>query len=107
MVSIALPRTGEGAMKVVVNSPKVELPPGDRSAKKATPNGLTSSPGTMQDRATLSTGTLSVRSLAAQALNSPQTRQAKVDALGALVQKGEYKPNVAGTINAIASSENM
>ena len=94
-------------MKVVVNSPKVELPPSDKGAKKAPPASLTSVPGTAQDTATLRTGTLSVQSLTAQALNSPEFRSEKVDALAASVRSGEYKVNASVTIDAIVKNENI
>jgi negative regulator of flagellin synthesis FlgM len=45
----------------------------------------------VEDKASLSVDTLSVSSLATQALAAPSVRQEKVEALRQAVQNGEYK----------------
>ena len=94
-------------MKVVVNSPTVNLQPVDKGSKRVSPGNLAAASGAMQDRTTLHTDTLSVQSLTAQALNSPEIRQDKVDALTLSIQNGEYKANSSGTVDAISKSENL
>jgi len=75
-------------MKIDVNSPTVSLPPADRGAKKASTGSVSDAQGVAQDRTTFQTDTQSVRSLTTQALNSPEVRQNKVDALSQSVKRG-------------------
>jgi flagellar biosynthesis anti-sigma factor FlgM len=45
----------------------------------------------VEDKTSLSVDTLNISSLKAQALNSPQVRQDKVEALRQSIQNGDYK----------------
>lgn len=54
-----------------------------------------------EDKATLSTDKASVDTLAAQALNSPEIRQDKVDALRQAIKSGQYKLEPEGIADAM------
>lgn len=57
--------------------------------------------GHVEDTATLSTDSVSIRSLAAQAMQTPEIRQDKVEALRQAISTGNYKIDpmqIAGSI---------
>ncbi len=60
----------------------------------------TSSPN-VEDKASLSTDTLSLTSLEATALAAPEVRQDKVEALRQAIQNGEYKVDPQKIAHAI------
>ena len=92
-------------MKIEVNSPTVSLPSVDRSAKKVPTSAVVGAQDATQDRTTFHTDTLSVQSLTTQALNSPEVRQDRVDALRQAVKSGEYKVDSTKTADAIIDSK--
>jgi flagellar biosynthesis anti-sigma factor FlgM len=94
-------------MKIEVNSPTVSLPEVDRGAKKASMSTVVGTQDVTQDRTTFHTDTLSVQSLTTQALNSPEVRQAKVDALSLSVKSGEYKVDSTKTAGAMIDSKDI
>jgi anti-sigma28 factor (negative regulator of flagellin synthesis) len=68
--------------------------------------GVQTSPATVpEDTATLSSGSLSVPSLAEQALKLAEQRYAKVDALNRAVNSGAYTLDPAIIAHAITTSE--
>jgi flagellar biosynthesis anti-sigma factor FlgM len=94
-------------MKIDVNSPTVNLPPVDSGTKKISARGSVAVQDATQDRTTFHTDTLSVQSLTTQALNSPEVRQAKVDALSLSVKSGEYKVDSTKTAGAMIDSQDI
>ena len=55
----------------------------------------------IEDKATLSSGSLDTSPLEAQVLASPEVRQAKVEALRQQVQNGEYKVDADAVAKSI------
>jgi flagellar biosynthesis anti-sigma factor FlgM len=76
----------------------------ERSGAGAVSGIPTSASTVPQDTATLSPGSLSVPSLAAQVLSQAEARYAKVDALNRAVSSGAYTLDPATIAHAIASS---
>jgi len=62
---------------------------------------LTSTQAATEDRISIHSDSLSVQSLATQALNSPSIRQDKVNALRQSVTNGTYKPEASKTADAM------
>ena len=94
-------------MKIEGNSATVNLQSMDKGTKKASTASLQGVDEGAQDRATLRTGTLSLQSLTAQAMSSPEVRQDKVNALSQSVQRGDYKVDSSMTAEAIIASEDL
>lgn len=92
-------------MKIDLNSPAASLLPVDQSPKQISNSGSASVQGATQDRTTLQTGSHSVQALTSQALNSPEIRQDKVDALRQSVSSGNYHADATETAGAIIDSE--
>ena len=87
-------------MKVDLSSLAASQIPVDRGAKQVSNGSLTGTQAP-EDRISFHSDSLSVQSLATQALNSPAIRQDKVDALRQAVTGGTYKPdasNIAGAM---------
>ena len=87
-------------MKVDLNSLAASQIPVDRGAKQVSNGNLTGTQAP-EDRISFHSGSLSVQSLTNQALNSPQIRQDKVDALRQSVTSGTYKPDASSTAGAM------
>jgi flagellar biosynthesis anti-sigma factor FlgM len=96
--------TGEVAMKIDVNSPAASQLPPDRAAKQVSNQDLAATQSTTEDRTTFHSDT-SIQALTSQAMNSPEVRQAKVDALTQSVRSGEYQVDATKTAGAILESE--
>jgi len=94
-------------MKIDVNSPTVSLLSVDAGAKKVSTGGVTSTQSATQDRTTFHSDKLSVQSLTSQAMNSPEIRQDKVDALRQSVKSGEYQVSSTKTADAIVNSKDV
>jgi flagellar biosynthesis anti-sigma factor FlgM len=94
-------------MKIEMNSPTVSLPPVDRGTKKVSTGSLAEAQGATQDRTTFHTDTLSVQSLTTQAMNYPEVRQDRVDALSQAVKSGEYKVDSSRTAAAMIDSKDV
>jgi flagellar biosynthesis anti-sigma factor FlgM len=92
-------------MKIEVNSPTASQLPPDRVAKQASNFGLVSTQSATEDRTTLHSDSTTVQALTSQALNSPEVRQGKVDALRQSVRTGEYKIDATKIAAAIVESE--
>lgn len=90
-------------MKIDLNSPAVNLVPASAGTKKVSTAGTTSAQGGTVDRTTFQTDSQSVQSLTSQAMQTPEIRQDKVDALSNAVRSGEYKADASKTASAIAS----
>ena len=88
-------------MKVDLNSLAASQIALDRGAKQVANSGQTSTPAATEDRISIHSDSLSVQSLATQALNSPSIRQDKVDALRQSVTSGTYKPEASKTADAM------
>jgi flagellar biosynthesis anti-sigma factor FlgM len=93
--------TGEGAMKIETNSPAAIQLPADRSAKQVSNNGLAGTQGATEDRTTFHTESTSIQALTSQAMNSPEVRQGKVDALRQSVSSGAYQVDATKTAGAM------
>lgn len=91
-------------MKIDANSPTAIPLPANLGAKQVSNGGVTAAQNAATDRTTFHTDNLSVQSLTNQALNSPEVRQDKVDALRQSVTSGEYRPDATKTASAIAES---
>jgi flagellar biosynthesis anti-sigma factor FlgM len=96
--------TGETAMKIDVNSPVASQLPPDRGAKQVSNQELAATQIATGDRTTFHSDSTSVQALTSQALNSPEIRQAKVDALTQSVKSGEYQVDANKTAGAIIES---
>jgi anti-sigma28 factor (negative regulator of flagellin synthesis) len=60
-----------------------------------------------QDHTTFQTDTQSVKALTTQALNTPEVRQDKVDALSQAVKSGAYKVDSMETSTALINSKEV
>lgn len=90
-------------MKIDLQSSAVNLLHSDWSGRQVSQSGGTSAPSANEDRVTLASTQANVEALTAQAMNSPQVRQDKVDALRQAVSNGSYKVDphkIAGAILA-------
>jgi flagellar biosynthesis anti-sigma factor FlgM len=96
--------TGEVAMKIEVYSPTASQLPADRSAKQVSKSSVPEIQSATEDRTTFHSNSNSVQALTSQALNSPEIRQDKVDALRQSVTSGEYKIDAAKIAGAIVNS---
>jgi flagellar biosynthesis anti-sigma factor FlgM len=94
-------------MKIEVNSPTVSLPSVDRGAKKVSTSALGGAQDATQDTTTFHTDTLSVQSFTTQALNSPEVRQDRVDALSQAVKSGKYNVDSTKTADAILGNKEV
>ena len=88
-------------MKIDLNSPAASMLQVDQSPKQISNSGSASVQGATQDRTTLQTGSHSVQALTSQALNSPEIRQDKVDALQQSVSSGQYQVSAKAIASAI------
>ena len=91
-------------MKIDLNSPTVSLTAAGQASKKVSSSSLSGAQSTTEDRTTLHSEKLSVQSLTSQALQTPEIRQDKVDALSESVESGQYKPDATATASAILAS---
>jgi flagellar biosynthesis anti-sigma factor FlgM len=88
-------------MKIDLNSPAASQLSVDRGAKQVSNGSLTGTQATTEDRISFHSDSLSVQSLTNQALNSPQIRTDKVDALRQSVASGTYQPDANQTAGAM------
>jgi flagellar biosynthesis anti-sigma factor FlgM len=96
--------TGEIPMKIDVQSPSVSLLPVDQGTKKVSNNGQVGIQSATEDRTTFQSDSTSVKALTSQAMQSPEVRQGKVDALRQSVSSGEYQVNATKIAGAIIGS---
>jgi negative regulator of flagellin synthesis FlgM len=73
----------------------------EREDKARKAGSKASTTPSVEDKASLSVDTLSISSLAAQAMAAPPVRQDKVDALRQSIQNGDYKVEADKVANAI------
>jgi flagellar biosynthesis anti-sigma factor FlgM len=92
-------------MKIEVNSPAASQLPPDRIGKQVSNPGLAGAQSATEDRTTFHSDSTSVQALTRQALNSPEVRQDKVDALSQSVKSGEYQVDATKIAGAILESE--
>lgn len=91
-------------MQIELNNSLASLLRTDQSVKQvstsdtAVTQGAT---GVAQDRTTLHSDSMSVKSLTSQALSSPEVRQNKVDTIRQSVNNGSYQLNATATAGAI------
>jgi flagellar biosynthesis anti-sigma factor FlgM len=88
-------------MKIDVNSLAANQLSVDRGPKQVSNSTLAGTQNLTEDRTTLQTGSLSVQSLTSQAMNTPEIRQDKVDALRQSVTSGEYQVSAKAIASAI------
>jgi flagellar biosynthesis anti-sigma factor FlgM len=94
-------------MKIEVNSPTASQLPTDRGPKAVTSSKVTEAQSAAEDRTTFRSDSASVQSLTSQALNSPEIRQGKVDALRQSVSSGEYTVDATKIAGAIVDSKSI
>jgi flagellar biosynthesis anti-sigma factor FlgM len=92
-------------MKIDVNSPVLSQLTTERSASQVSSNSVSIGKSSTEDRTTFRSDSASVSALTSQALQSPEVRQGKVDAISQAVRSGNYKPVASETADAIVSSE--
>ena len=76
-------------MRIELNN--ISLPGLDRDDKTRKTGNKAASAPSVEDKTSLSVDALSISSLEAQAMNAPQIRQDKVEALRQSIQNGDYK----------------
>jgi negative regulator of flagellin synthesis FlgM len=86
-------------MRIDLNSISLNNIEREEKPKKAA--GKHSGGANIEDKATLSSGSLDTSALEAQVLASPEVRQAKVEALRQQVQNGEYKVDADAVAKSI------
>jgi flagellar biosynthesis anti-sigma factor FlgM len=91
-------------MKIDLNSPSASLLPVDRGVKQVSTSSTAATQGATEDRTTLHSGSQTIQSLTAQALNSPEVRQDKVDTLRQSVNSGSYPLDATKIASAIVES---
>lgn len=91
-------------MKVDLNSLATSQIALERGAKQVS-NGTSSTQAATEDRISIHSESLSVKSLTSQALNSPAIRQDKVDTLQQSVTSGTYKPEASKTAEAMIEQD--
>ncbi len=94
-------------MKIEVNNPTVSLLSVDSGTKKVSTSSSAPVQTEMQDRTTFHADTQAIKSLTTQALNSPEVRQARVDALSQSVKSGEYKIDSTKIAGAMLDSKDV
>ena len=94
-------------MKIDVNSPVLSQLITDRGAKQVSTSKLAVSESATEDRTTFHSDSASVQALTNQAMQTPEIRQVKVDALSQSVSSGEYRGNAAETAGGILASEDI
>jgi flagellar biosynthesis anti-sigma factor FlgM len=88
-------------MKIDLNNSLANLLPPDKGVKQVSTSDTAATQSATQDRTTFHSDSLSVQSLTSQALNTPEVRQDKVDALSQSVNSGTYKLDATKTAGAI------
>ncbi len=78
-------------MKIELNSPAVNQPPADRVAKPISTASSVGATTITGDHATLNSASSSVASLVTKALQTPEIRQDKVDAVRQSISNGSYQ----------------
>jgi len=92
-------------MKIELNGSATSQLPPEPAGTRISNSGTTSTQGTAEDRITFHSNGASVQSLASQALQSPQVRQATVETLRQSVSSGQYNVDTARVANAIVSNQ--
>ena len=90
-------------MKIDLNSSAANLASQDWTAHKAPQTAESAQTGATEDRVTLASAGPSVQSLTARAMQTPQIRQEKVDALRQAVASGSYAVDSEKTASAMAA----
>lgn len=92
-------------MKIDLNSPATEMLSTGWSTQKASKTNESASQAAAGDRVTLASAGATVQSLTAQAMNTPQVRQDKVDSLRQSISSGSYQLDPAQIASAISAGE--
>jgi len=92
-------------MKIDVNSPVLNQLTADSGSKKVSSGSLSGTQGSTEDRTTFHSDSASVQALTSQAMQSPDVRQGKVDAISQSVKSGEYKADPTETADAMIDNE--
>ena len=91
-------------MKIEGINPAAVQSPADSVTARVSSGGQASTQAAAQDRTSFHSDSAAVRSLASQALSSPQVRQGTVDALRQSVNSGQYDVKAATIADAISNS---
>ena len=91
-------------MKIEGINPAAVQSPVDSVTARVSTSGQASTQGTAQDWTSFHSDSNAVRSLASQALSSPEVRQGTVDALRQSVSSGQYKVDAGKIADAISNS---
>lgn len=94
-------------MKIDLNNASGSLIPADWAAKGAASRSADASNEASGDRTTISTQGSAVQDLAAKALDTPEIRQEKVNALRESVNNGTYSLDPSKIAEAMIDSESQ
>ena len=94
-------------MKIEVNNPGVAFQPASGNSKTVSSSSVSETVGSTEDRTTLHTDTQSVQTLTSQAMQFPEVRQDKVEALSQAVSSGQYQADASSTADGILSSQDL
>jgi flagellar biosynthesis anti-sigma factor FlgM len=94
-------------MKVEANNSVATLLSVNGNGKKVSSASSAGTVGSTEDRTTFHTDTQSVQALTSQAMQYPEVRQEKVDALAQAVSRGQYQADAAQTVDGIISSQDL
>jgi flagellar biosynthesis anti-sigma factor FlgM len=92
-------------MKIDVNSPIVSQMPAERTPKQVSAGITDKGVSETGDRTTLNSTSSSVQLLTQQALQSPEVRQDKIDAIRQSISSGQYQVDPAKIADAMIASE--
>ena len=92
-------------MKVDLNSLAASQIALERGAKQVSNGSLNGTQAATEDRISIHSDSLSVKSLTSQALNSPAIRQDKVDQLSHSVANGTYQPDAGSIAGGIIEND--
>jgi flagellar biosynthesis anti-sigma factor FlgM len=92
-------------MKIDLSGPAVTQLQAEQSPKQTSTGLADSGLSETTDRATLNSGGTSVQLLTKQALQSPEVRQDKVDAIRQSISSGQYQVDPAKIADAMIANE--
>lgn len=92
-------------MRVDLNRTAANEVAAEQRTKQVAANGRPSAHHATEDQATFSTDSIAISDLAAQAMQTPEIRQSKVDSLRDAIHNGTYKVDPAAVADAMLKGE--
>ena len=92
-------------MRIELNNAAANQIANESTPKQISGDKLRHDAGQVEDTATLSTDSVSISSLTTQAMQTPEIRQDKVDALRQAISSGNYKLDPAQIAGSILSEK--